>query len=100
MVRWFVRWGRHALFPPTLLPRPGICAWYSYFLAYHEIKILGGTGAVAGELSNLLQSWSALDGRDEHTSNFELGFSVNAIVSMGRKAMERQGGKVSLKSIV
>ena len=34
----------------------------------------------------------------QHTSN--LGFSVNAIVSMGRKAMERQGGKVSLNCIV
>ena len=28
-------------------------------------------------------------------THFELGFSVNAIVSMGKKAMERQGGKVS-----
>ena len=27
--------------------------------------------------------------------DIRLGFSVNAIVSMGRKAMERQGGKVS-----
>ena len=27
-------------------------------------------------------------------------FSVSAIVSMGRKAMERQGGKVSLNCIV
>ena len=33
-------------------------------------------------------------------THFELGFSVNAIVSMGRKAMERQGGKVSLNCIV
>ena len=35
-------------------------------------------------------------GKETHThTHFELGFSVNAIVSMGRKAMERQGGKVS-----
>ena len=29
-----------------------------------------------------------------HT-HFELGFSVNAIATLGRKAMEQQGGKVS-----
>ena len=33
-------------------------------------------------------------------THFELGFSVNAIVAKGKKAMERQGGKVSLKCIV
>ena len=33
-------------------------------------------------------------------THFELGFSVNAIVSLGRKAMEQQGGKVSLNCIV
>ena len=33
-------------------------------------------------------------------THFELGFSVNAIVSLGRRAMEQQGGKVSLNCIV
>ena len=31
----------------------------------------------------------------EFLTHFELGFSVNAIATLGRKAMEQQGGKVS-----
>ena len=33
-------------------------------------------------------------------THFELGFSVNAIVSMGRKAMERKGAWVSQKVLL
>ena len=49
---------------------------------------------------SLTRSKNVSDSKADTQTHFELGFSVNAIVSMGKKAMERQGGKVSLKCIV